>query len=157
GYSLKQADSTGWMAMFALNMTVIALELTAEMHDYEDVAIQCYKQFMAIANSIAGYNQTGLTLWDEKDEFFKDLVVGPEGQGRHIDVFSWVGLIPLFAAEVIDQRLLKKAPRFERVLRGHYKGTYEGHKVAHCPIQTNARGEHLLSLLGPPCGNPKCT
>ncbi len=149
GYSLKQADSTGWMAMFALNMTVMALELAAETRDYEDVAIQCYEQFMAIANSIAGYNQSGLTLWDDRDEFFKDVVVGPDGQGRHIDVFSWVGLIPLFAAEVIDQRLLKKAPRFERALKSHYKGTIDGHKVTHCPIQSNARGEHLLSLLGP--------
>jgi len=104
---------------------------------------------MAIANSIAGYNQRGLTLWDDRDEFFKDLVVGPDGQGRHIDVFSWVGLIPLFATEVIDQRLLKQAPRFERNLRSHYMGTVDGHKVTHCPIQSNARGEHLLSLLGP--------
>jgi hypothetical protein len=149
GYSLKQADSTGWMAMFALNMTVMALELAAEMHDYEDVAIQCYEQFMAIANSIAGYNQTGLTLWDEKDQFFKDLVVGPDGQGRHIDVFSWVGLIPLFAVEVIDQRLLENVPRFRAALVGHYQGKFDGHKVTHCPIQTNARNEHLLSLLGP--------
>jgi hypothetical protein len=137
------------MAMFALNMTVMALELSAEMHDYEDVAIQCYEQFMAIANSIAGYNQTGLTLWDEKDEFFKDLVVGPNGESCHIDVFSWVGLIPLFAAEVIDQRLLKGAPRFRAALVKHYRGTVDGHKVTHCPIQTNTRGEHLLSLLGP--------
>jgi hypothetical protein len=28
GYRLKQADATGWMAMFALNMTMIIL------HDY---------------------------------------------------------------------------------------------------------------------------
>jgi len=149
GYSLKQADSTGWMAMFALNMTVMALELAAEMHDYEDVAIQCYKQFMAIANSIAGYNQSGLSLWDEKDLFFKDLVVGPDGQGRHIDVFSWVGLIPLFAVEVIDQRLLANVPRFRAAMVGHYQGKFDGNKVTHCPIQTNARNEHLLSLLGP--------
>jgi hypothetical protein len=27
-YRLKQADATGWMAMFALNMTMMALELT---------------------------------------------------------------------------------------------------------------------------------
>ncbi|MFN0316400.1 MAG: MGH1-like glycoside hydrolase domain-containing protein [Burkholderiales bacterium] len=149
GYSLKQADSTGWMAMFALNMTVMALELAAERHDYEGVAIQCYEQFMAIANSIAGYNQSGLALWDEKDEFFKDVVVGPDGQGRHIDVFSWVGLIPLFASEVIDQRLLKNAPRFKAALVKYYKGSVDGHKVSHCPIRTNERGEHLLSLLGP--------
>ncbi len=149
GYSLKQADSTGWMAMFAINMTVMALELTAADHDYEDVAIQCYEQFMAIANSIAGHNLTGLSLWDENDQFFKDVVVGPDGAGRHIDVFSWVGLIPLFAVEVIDQRLLQRAPRFEAALRSHYKGTVDGHKVTHCPVQTNARDEHLLSLLGP--------
>ncbi|TMQ76095.1 MGH1-like glycoside hydrolase domain-containing protein [Candidatus Accumulibacter phosphatis] len=149
GYSLKQADSTGWMAMFALNMTVMALELAAEMHDYEDVAIQCYEQFMAIANSIAGHSQTGLSLWDDEDQFFKDLVVGPDGQSRHIDVFSWVGLIPLFAVEVIDQRLLKNVPRFHAALVGHYRGTFNGHKVAHCPIQSNVREEHLLSLLGP--------
>ncbi|MGH8770876.1 MAG: MGH1-like glycoside hydrolase domain-containing protein, partial [Burkholderiales bacterium] len=149
GYSLKQADATGWMAMFALNMTMMALELAYEDSDYEDVAIQCYEQFMAIANSIAGHNNQGLSLWDESDEFFKDLVVTPDGQSRHIDVFSWVGLIPLFASEVVDERLLKAVPRFRGVLEQHYRGFFQGHKVTHCPIQTNARGEHLLSLLGP--------
>ena len=149
GHALKQADSTGWMAMFAINMTVMSLELAAAGRDCEDVAIQCYEQFMAIANSIAGHNLSGLSLWDERDQFFKDLVVGPDGVGRHIDVFSWVGLIPLFAVEVIDQRLLAKVPRFAATLVRHYRGTVDGRKVTHCPIQTNERGEHLLSLLGP--------
>src|SRR5581483_1559254 len=79
GYTLKQADATGWMAMFALNMTVIALELAAEDADYEDIAIQCYQQFLGIANTMSGYAQAdgpGLSLWDPVDGFFKDLVVG---------------------------------------------------------------------------------
>ena len=46
GYKLKQADATGWMAMFALNMTVIALELTHNDPDYEDIAVQTYEQFL---------------------------------------------------------------------------------------------------------------
>jgi hypothetical protein len=55
GYSLKQADdATGWMAMFALNMTLMCLELNAEDSDYEDFAIQCYMQFLGIAKTIAG-------------------------------------------------------------------------------------------------------
>ncbi len=148
GFSLKQADATGWMAMFALNMTVMCQELAAEDSDYEDIAIQCYTQFLGIANSIAGYSG-GLSLWDEKDEFFKDLVVTPDGKSHHVDVFSWVGLIPLFAAEVIDERLLKRTPRFRKVLEGYYQGMFDGHKVTHCPVQTNERGDHLLSLLGP--------
>ena len=40
-------------------------------------------------------------------------------------------------------------PRFRAVLQRHYQGSFDGHKVTHCPIQTNERGEHLLSLLGP--------
>ena len=54
GYSLKQADATGWMAMFALNMTVIAPRAGADDPDYEDIAIQSYEQFLGIADAIAG-------------------------------------------------------------------------------------------------------
>jgi hypothetical protein len=148
GYSLKQADATGWMAMFSLNMTMMALELAAENRDYEDVAIQCYTQFLAIANSIAGHSGA-LSLWDERDRFYKDLLVTPDGRAHRIDVFSWVGLIPLFAVEVIDERLLERAPRFRATLEQHYRGEFDGHQVTHCPVQENARGEHLLSLVNP--------
>ncbi len=147
GYSLKQADATGWMAMFALNMTMMCLELAAEQSDYEDVAIQCYMQFLAIANTIAGFGGGSLSLWDERDSFFKDQVVGPDGKAQHIDVFSWVGIIPLFACEIVDQRLLDAAPRFHAVMNKHRYGMFDGHYVSECPTKTNARGEHLLSLV----------
>ncbi|HQU15799.1 MAG: glucosidase [Chromatiales bacterium 21-64-14] len=147
GYSLKQADATGWMAMFALNMTVIALELATENPDYEDVAIQCYSQFLAIANVISGHSEQCISLWDPDDRFFKDLVVGPDGACRRIDVFSWVGLIPLFACEVIDRRLLDKAPRFRALLDEHKGGLFDGHYICACPQWENERGEHLLSLV----------
>jgi hypothetical protein len=110
GYALKQADATGWMAMFALNMTVIALELAAEDRDYEDIAIQIYQQFLAIANAIAGHAGNDVPLWDPEAGFFKDLVVCPDGQIQRIDVYSWVGLIPLFACEVVDRRIAGQGP-----------------------------------------------
>jgi hypothetical protein len=147
GFSLKQADATGWMAMFALNMTVMCLELNAEDSDYEDVAIQCYLQFLGIANTIAGGSGSHLSLWDEQDGFFKDLVVGPDGSVQRIDVFSWVGLIPLFACEIVDRRLLERAPKFRRVMDQHRYGLFDGHYVSECPTKTNARGERLLALV----------
>ena len=150
GYALKQADATGWMAMFARNMTVIALELAAEDSDYEDIAIQCYQQFLGIANTIAGHGDPrgrGLSLWDPADGFFKDLVVGPDGMNQRIDVFSWVGIIPLFACEIVDQRLLANAPRFARMLAEHAGGLFDGAAVCACPNRTNTRGERLLSLV----------
>lgn len=151
GYSLKQADATGWVAMFALNMTVMALELTTEDPDYEDIAIQTYAQFLAIANAIAGHADDGVSegtsLWDPDSGFFKDLIVTPDGSRHRIDVYSMVGLIPLFATEVIDRRLLHNAPRFRQRLREHRDGTFQGHRVCACPDRENARGEHLLALV----------
>ena len=146
GFALKQADATGWMAMFALNLTVIALEITAEDPEYEDIAIQCYLQFLNIAAGIAGRNGDGLSLWDEADGFYKDLLITPQGQQHRLDVFSWVGIIPLFACEVVDQRLLRAAPRFAAILAEHGGGGFDGHIVCACPAHENERGEHLLSL-----------
>jgi hypothetical protein len=149
GYSLKQADATGWMAMFALNIAVMALELATEDRDYEDVAIQTYEQFLAIANAIAGHSGNGISLWDDEKGFFQDLLVEPDGRSYHVDVYSWVGLIPLFACEVIDERLLENVPRFRRLLESHAGGLYRGECVSACPATLNHRREHLLALVGP--------
>jgi hypothetical protein len=148
GFSLKQADATGWMAMFALNMTVIALEICVEDRDYEDMAIQCFQQFMNIANALSG--DASVPLWDDESGFFKDVVIEPNGAPHRIDVYSWVGLIPLFASEVIDQRLLVHVPRFRAMLRRHAMGRFQGSIVCACPETENERGEHLLSLVDAP-------
>jgi hypothetical protein len=150
GYELKQSDATGWMAMFALNMTLMALELTSAGIDYEDIAIQCYMQFLAIANTIGGHapaQDFSLSLWDPTDGFFKDLVVDPDGQTQRIDVFSWVGIIPLFACEVVDERLLASAPRFRKILDQHDGGFFRGNRISAAPDELNKRGERMLALV----------
>jgi hypothetical protein len=148
GHSLKQADATGWMAMFSLNMTMIALELCAKDSNYEAMAIHCYKQFLAIGEAIAGNPETGMpSLWDAEKGFFMDLLVTPDGVGHRIEVYSWVGLIPLFAAEIVDKRLLANAPRFADLLGAHKGGLFRGSTVCLCPDWENDRGEHLLALV----------
>ncbi len=147
GHVLKQADATGWMAMFALNMTVIALELNSINPNYENIAIQTYRQFLAIANAIAGHGSADMALWDAEDNFFKDLIVNADGKAHHIDVYSWVGIIPLFACEIIDQRLLENAPRFRDELNKHKSGLFDGEFICACPARVNDQGEHLLSLV----------
>lgn len=147
GYSLKQADATGWVAMFALNMTVMALELAIDDPDYENIALQTYEQFLAIANAIGGHGGGAVSLWDEDAGFFKDLIFTPDGGYHRIDVYSMVGLIPLFATEVIDARLLGNVPRFRQRLRQHKGGMFRGNAVCLCPDWENERGEHLLALV----------
>ncbi len=147
GFLLKQADATGWMAMFSANLVVMALEINRHHPEYEDIAIQCYQQFLAIANTIAGGDEEGVSLWDYQAGFFKDLLITPWGSTHRIDVYSWVGLIPLFACEVLDQRLLGAAPRFRALLRRHKGGLFRGSYICACPEWENDRGEHLLALV----------
>ena len=144
GFSLKQADATGWMAMFALNMTVIALEIATKNNDYEGIAIQCYQQFVAIAQTLT---DSGVALWDEDAGFFKDVIISPEGEQHRIDVYSMVGLIPLFACEIIDQRLLQNVPRFVEFLHANKGGKINGQQVFADPDWQNQNGEHLLALV----------
>jgi len=147
GYALKQADATGWMAMLALNMTLMAVELAAAGREYEDIAIQCYAQFLAIAQAVAGRSGHGISLWDPKDQFFKDLILTPDEGWQRLEVYSWVGIIPLFACEIVDAETLTRVPRFRRLLYEHRGGMFDGHTICACPEHTNARGEHLLSLV----------
>jgi hypothetical protein len=149
GYTLKQADATGWMAMFSLQITVMALEIAVEDPAYENIAIQSYSQFLAIANTLAGHTGACVPIWDDADGFFKDIVVKPDGNAHRINVFSWVGIIPLFACEVVDARLLAGRTRFNALLWKHKDGMFDGSVICACPVNTNERGEHLLSVVTP--------
>ena len=115
--------------------------------DYEGIAIQTYEQFMAIANAIGGFGDQGAALWDDQSGFFKDLLVEPNGSSHRVDVYSWVGLIPLFAVEVVDERLLKNVPRFRALLDRHAGGTYLGNCVSACPVHEGRHNERLLALV----------
>jgi hypothetical protein len=51
-------------------------------------------------------------LWDEEDEFYYDVLSLPDGKRVPLKVRSMVGLIPLFAVEVLEPDVLEKLPRF---------------------------------------------
>ena len=55
---------------------------------------------------------TALDLWDEEDEFYYDALNKPDGGHELLKVRSMVGLIPIFAVEVLDEDLLMGAPVF---------------------------------------------
>ncbi|MDW7709250.1 MAG: hypothetical protein SCH98_02155 [Deferrisomatales bacterium] len=148
GYRLKQADASGWMALYALNLTAMAIELAQDEPAYQDLAIQLHGQFFAIAEAMHGWSETGVALWDERDRFFKDAVATPGGS-YPLSVFSWVGMIPLFGAEVVGPGPLAKLPRYREFLQGHAGGVYNGHIVCACPHTENPEGSHLFSLALP--------
>jgi hypothetical protein len=116
GGHIEQSDATSWMAMYTLNMLAIALELASEDADYEDVASKFWEHFIHIADAINHCGDDGVGLWDDADGFFYDVLKFPGGGKLPMRVRSMVGLIPLFAVEILEPDLLNRLPGFKRRL-----------------------------------------
>ena len=114
GY-LDQSDGTSWMGMYCLNMLVIALELAEENPAYEDVASKFFEHFVYIAHAM-DHRGSGddSSLWDEEDGFFYDALRLPGGAIRRMRIRSLVGLIPLFAVEILEPEIVDRLPGFKR-------------------------------------------
>ena len=95
GEYIEQADGTGWMAMYSLNLLAIALELAREEPAYEDVASKFWEHFLYIASAINNLGDDGSRMWNEEDGFFYDVMHLPDGRHKPLRMRSMVGLIPL--------------------------------------------------------------
>jgi hypothetical protein len=115
GY-INQADGTSWMAMYCLNLMRIALELAQYNPTYEDIATKFFEHFLYIAAAMNNIGDQGIGLWDDEDEFYYDELRLPSGELMPLKVRSMVGLIPLYAVEILEPELLDRLPDFKRRL-----------------------------------------
>jgi hypothetical protein len=69
-----------------------------------------------VGGSEAEKGAHGQGLWDERDGFFYDALVLPDGATTTLRVRSLVGLIPLCAVEVLDADIAARHPAFARRL-----------------------------------------
>ena len=105
GGRLEQSDATGWMAFYALSMAAIATILNrAGQRPADDLVVKFLEHFTAIRGAM---HTSG--VWDETDGLYYDQLVTPGGAVVSVKVRSMVGLIPLFAAVVIDESMLDRA------------------------------------------------
>ena len=101
GAVLEQSDATGWMGMFCLNLMHIALELAKEDHAYESLAVKFFEHYIYIGAAMKNMGGRKYALWDEGDGFFYDVLRYPDGSFQKFRVRSLVGIIPLYAAEIL--------------------------------------------------------
>jgi len=113
GY-LEQSDGTSWMGMYCLNMLAIALELAKTNSTYEDIASKFFEHFLYIADAMNHIGKTQIHLWDDEDKFFYDVLHSPHDERHHLKVRSMVGLVPLFAVEILEPDLLERFPGFKK-------------------------------------------
>jgi hypothetical protein len=121
GGRIEQSDSTSWMGMFCLNMLTIAIELAGQNPVYEDIATRFFEHFLYIAHAMNNIGEAGFSLWDDKDEFFYDVLHCEKQKAFPIKVRSLVGVIPLFAVATLDPAKIDKLPVFKQRLEWFLK------------------------------------
>lgn len=154
GGNLEQADSTGWMAFFSLQMLNIALELAKTRPVYQDIASKFFEHFIIIAEAMSyrgadkdDVETTEESLWDEKDGFYYDAIRYGQGNTQSLPVRSLVGLIPLYASLTLEPEILDKFPAFKQRLEWFIekRSGMAGRNIA--SMETRGVGERLLLAL----------
>jgi hypothetical protein len=109
GGSLEQGDATGWMAMFQLNMVDIAFELALHDPRYIPMVHRFGQDFIIVANALHRTAAGGRGLWNQDAGFYFDAIRHESGR-MPLQIYSMVGLVPLFAASVKDAASLARMP-----------------------------------------------
>jgi len=148
GGHLEQSDATSWMAMYCLNMLAIALELARENKAYSDVASKFFEHFVYIAHAMHDLGGEGLELWDDEDGFYYDVAHQPDGHHWQIKVRSMVGLIPLFAVEILEPDIVDALPGFKRRMQWFLDNRPELSQNVCTQHLEDGRERRLLSIVG---------
>ena len=145
GY-ITQSDGTAWMAMYALNLMRIALELAKHNNVYEDIASKFFEHFLHIAEAMTKMGGES-SLWDEEDEFYYDVLNLPGHKPLPLRIRSMVGLIPLFAVEVLEQEIFEQLKGFTGRLKWFLDARPDLAALVSRWHETATGERHLLSLL----------
>jgi hypothetical protein len=142
GY-LEQADSTAWMAMYALDLFEMSMRLALQNRAFEDVTTKFFEHFLAIAHAASSAG-----LWDEQDSYFYDVLHLNDGRDIPIKVRSLVGLIPVTAAREYHANSLASLPEFAERAAWYLENHPE--LAAGVMQRQGADGIHrLLSVVSP--------
>jgi hypothetical protein len=91
-------------------------------------------------------------LWDEQDGFYYD-VLNANGTTLPLRIRSMVGIIPLFAVEVLEQDVIDRLPGFKKRMEWFQKNRQDlARHIAYCVSDTNGGPdrEHSHRLLAVP-------
>lgn len=147
GYKLEQSDATGWMGMLCLNLMRIALELAKENKVYEGMATKFFEHYSYVASAMKHKGGQDYSLWDEKDGFFYDILIHPDGSYHKFRVRSLVGIIPLYAVERLEVDWIKPFSSFRANFEWFVKNRQDiVHNCCHL-ISREGKDVYVLTIV----------
>lgn len=114
---LQQADATSWMAMYAINMLRISLELAQHNQAYEESAAKFFRHFLNIGWAMHHIGKKDISLWDTQDGFYYDAIQFENGTSQRLKIRSLVGIIPMLAVEIMHKSIFEHLREFNTRLQ----------------------------------------
>lgn len=149
GGTLEQADSTGWMAFYCLNMLNIALELAKHRRIYEDIASKFFEHFILISDAMTFRmgQKDEKSLWNDEDGFYYDAISWGGPWIQQLPVRSLVGLIPLYATLTLEPELINKLPSFKKRVEWFMANREDVAERTMFSIRKRGKGNRILLSL----------
>ncbi|MFD0836918.1 glucosidase [Mariniflexile aquimaris] len=144
---MQQADATSWMAMFTLNMLRMSLELSKTNKIYEEAAAKFFRHFLNIAWAMHHIGKKDISLWDDEDNFYYDVVEMSTGVTDRLKVRSLVGVIPMFAVEIMHKDLFEELKEFRIRANEIIRTRPDLASLITNLDETNADGNYLFAIM----------
>jgi hypothetical protein len=147
GAVLQQSDGTGWMAMFSLNLMRMALLLAEENKTYESLATKFFEHYVYIAHAMKKRGNRDYEMWSDRDGFFYDVLTYPDGTYSKFRIRSLVGLIPLYAIEILHEDNIQHFPEFARNFHWFMNNRKDLVEACIIPTTKDNKKHYVLTLM----------
>jgi len=127
-------------------MIDMALELSKEDPAYEDIFLKYVYHFMYITAAMQNIGEEHISLWDQQDEFFYDVLRFPSHGGLSMKVRSLVGLIPAYAVMTFEDRVLHNWAEFYQRVQWFVQRRPEMSRVVERMLKKGTANRYMLSL-----------
>ncbi len=144
---LQQADATSWMAMYAINMLRMSLELAEHNKAYEESAAKFFRHFLNIGWAMHHIGKKDISLWDEKDSFYYDAIQFENGSSERLRIRSLVGIIPMLAVEIMHGSMFEQLKQFNTRLEVIRLTRPDLTRIISDIDKKNADGNYLFAIM----------
>ena len=148
GSVLEQADATGWMGMFCLNLMRIALELAKENPVYEGLATKFFQHYTYVAAAMKKMGGRDYSAVGRKGRLTSTTCFASrDGSFTQFRVRSLVGLIPLFAVERLELDWIAPFKEFTGSLNWFLKHRQDLVKDVVHTVSVGDQKVHVLTIV----------
>jgi hypothetical protein len=128
-------------------MMRIALELSRHNQTYESLATKFFEHYVYIAHAMKTRGRANYGMWSTRDGFFYDVLTYPNGSFAKFRVRSLVGIIPLYASEVLLEEELDEFPEFKKNYLWFLHNRKDLTEPCVNQFERNGKAVYLLALM----------